>query len=317
MVIRLTIAAMAAAMLAGCGDGGSSPAPARTAPLEAAASATASPAPAARSKAPVLVTLIQRRPGALIDKITVRTDGTGVFDRPSGGVGRVLRDVEIDRGTVERLREALKDVPSPVGRARGELAANPATYIVRFGGRTVLARQGREPAAVRRPIRVLASMLVGDHITRVLDERLGGVAGSTHVAGVGKEKKAAREVVFFQRQGAAGATLDTISVRTDATATHEKRYGGAGGRFRERVLRKSLLPRLRRALTKLPDGDTLTSGTPTPNGANYLLRYEGRTWTGRAGAIAPSARLAVKLLDGIIDGEGVVKTTRTRQTHSQ
>ena len=150
----------------------------------------------------------------------------------------------------------------------------------------------------------------------MVDERLGGVAGSTHMTGVGKEKKA-REVVFFQRQGAAGATLDTISVRADGTATHEKRYGGAGGRFRERVLREDTLPKIRRALAKLPATDSITRGTPPPGTANYLLRYKGRTWTGRAGAIAPSARPAVRLLDGIIDAKGVVRTTRTRQTHSQ
>src|SRR4051812_1406104 len=124
VVRQLTIAAALAAVLAGCGDSGSSPSPART-PASAASTATPSPSAAPASKAPVLVTLIQQRPGALIDKITVRTDGTGVFDRPSGGVGRVLRDVEIDQGTVERLRETLADVPEKLGTGRGRLAANP------------------------------------------------------------------------------------------------------------------------------------------------------------------------------------------------
>ena len=149
VVRQLTIAAALAAVLAGCGDGGSSPSAARTA-APAASTATPAPSAAPASKAPVLVTLIQQRPGALIDKITVRTDGTGVFDRPSGGVGRVLRDVEVDQGAVERLRETLAAVPERVGKGRGELAANPATYIVRFDGRTVVARQGREPAASAR-----------------------------------------------------------------------------------------------------------------------------------------------------------------------
>jgi hypothetical protein len=126
---------------------------------------------------------------------------------------------------------------------------------------------------------------------------------------------AARTLVYFQRQGAAGATLDTITVRADGTATHEKRYGGAGGRFRELVLRRGALPRLRRALAGLPrGGSTLTRGSPPPGGANYLLRIRGRTLTGRAGAIAPRARPAVKLLDGFIDGIGVREYTREHAT---
>lgn len=295
------------ALLAGCGGDGASP--------PATPASSHQPAPSA-SGAPVLATLIQQRPGALIDKITVRTDASGVFDRPSGGVGRVLREVELDASAVDRLRADLKRVPRKLARGRGPLAPNGATYIVRFKGRTVVARQGREPAAMRRPIRLLAGMLVGDHVRKVVGEQLGGVAGSTHAAGIGKERKA-RELAFFQRQGLAGATLDTISVRADGTATHEMRHGGAGGRFREYVLRKDVLPRLRRALAKLPSDGTITRGSPPPGGANYLIRFDGHTVTGRAGGIEPAARPAVRLLEGLIDGVGVAKVTRTNQTHSR
>ena len=58
-------------------------------------------------------------------------------------------------------------------------------------------------------------------------------------------------LVFCQRQGEGGATL-------------EKRHGGAGGRFKEQVLRTGELPRLRRALAALPAGDSLTRGDPPP-----------------------------------------------------
>ena len=129
-------------------------------------------------------------------------------------------------------------------------------------------------------------------------------------------KRAAPVLVFFQRQGAGGATLDTFTVRRDGTARLEKRYGGAGGRFKDLVLREGALPRLRTALAKLPDGDTLTRGSPAPGGAQYLVRYRGRTQTGRQGAIVPAARPAVELLDGFIDGIGVRRTTRENATNN-
>ncbi len=246
----------------------------------------------------------------------MREDGSGLFDRPSGGVGRVQRDVELEPEAVDEIRTELEDAPARVPPGSGRRTPNGATYIVRFDGRTVVARQGREPAALRESIHLLADMLVGDHVRKVVDEKLGGAAGSTHATGVGKERKA-KELVFFQRQGAAGATLDTLSVRVDGTATHDMRYGGAGGRFREYVLRKGALDRIRRALSRLPGGSSLTRGSPPPGGAQYLLRYRGRTLTGRAGGIAASARPAVRLLDGIIDGGSIAKKRLVAQTHTR
>lgn len=294
MVRRLAILAALAAPLAlgGCG-GTSSPA--------------AAPSPSAAPQAAVLVKLVQQRPGALLDEITVRTDGTGLFDRPSGGVGRVQRDVEIDPSAVRALRAELRSAPARLPRGHGKLAPNGATYIVRFGGRTVVARQGQEPAPLKHSIRLLAGMLIGEHL-RVVDEKLGGVAGSTHYA-------KPREVVFFQRQGAAGATLDTMSVHSDGTARHEMRYGGAGGRFRDYILRDGELAKIRRALAKLPPGGSL--GVGPVGGAQYLMRYRGRTLTGRAGGIKPGAKPAVEVLDNLIDGIGVAKTTRENQTHAR
>jgi hypothetical protein len=311
MVRGRAIVAALAVVAGGCGGGDA--APGRPAAVSVSPPSGESAA-AAASHAPVLVSFIQQRPGALIDKVTVRTDGSGVFDRPSGGVGRVLREIEIDRAALDELRVGFRDVPRRLPRGRGALAPNGATYIVRFGTRTVVARQGQEPARLRKPIELLAAILVGDHVRKVLGEQVGGVAGATHTTGIGKAKKA-RELVFFQRQGAAGATLDTISVRVDGTATHEKRYGGAGGRFKELVLRHGSLAKLRRVLAQLPSRDSLARGTPPPGGAVYIMRYRGRTLAGRAGAIAPAARPAVELLDHFIDGEDV-KVTRTRQTHT-
>jgi hypothetical protein len=284
---------------------------------------------AARSHAPVLVQLTQQRPGALLDEITVRADGTGIFDRPSGGVGRVLRDVLIEPRIMRRLKAQLAGVPAKdpgeTGRPRtGQLA----TYIMRLGGRTYVAREGKESRRLRGPMRTLAALLYGQGISTILTERLGGVAGHSHSADVGQPAAApgtgnggtppaAAEIVFFQRQGAGGATLDTVSVRADGTATHARRYGGAGGRFTELRLTAGQLPKLRRALRTLPGGTDLEAGpAPPPGGAQYLMRFHGRTLTGRDGAIAPRARAAVRLLDGYIDGIGVRSTKKDKQTHS-
>jgi hypothetical protein len=123
-------------------------------------------------------------------------------------------------------------------------------------------------------------------------------------------------LVFCQRQGEGGATLDAITVRRDGTATLEKRHGGAGGRFKEQVLRKGELPRLKRALAALPAGESLTRGNPPPLSTQFILRYRGRTQTARQGGIVPRARPAVKLLDGLINGIGIRQTTRDRATHT-
>ena len=124
-------------------------------------------------------------------------------------------------------------------------------------------------------------------------------------------------IVFFQRQGAAGATLDTFTVRRDGSARLEKRYGGAGGRFRDLQLREGVLPKLRAALARLPrSGSTLTEGSPPPGGARYLLRSRGRTFTAREGGVVPAARPAVRILDGFVDGIGVRRVTRENATHA-
>jgi hypothetical protein len=303
VVRQALIVAAGALVLAGCGGGGNASAPAAKA---GASATTAKPNGPTGSMAPVLVELTQQRPGALLDKITVHTDGYGLFDRPSGGVGRVLRDVVVDTAVLRRLRADLRAVPAgKVGDGDGSPAVNGATYIMRYHGRTFVARQGAEPAALREPLKLLAGMLVGDGIREVTRERLGGVAGSTHLSTVG-EVKPAPVLVFFQRQGAAGATLDALTVRRDGSARLAKRYGGAGGRFNDLELRPGQMPRLKRALARLPrTGSTLTRGIPRPGGAQYLVRYRGRTQTAREGGVVPAARPAVRLLDGFIDGIGV------------
>jgi hypothetical protein len=128
-------------------------------------------------------------------------------------------------------------------------------------------------------------------------------------------RAAAPTVVFFQRQGAGGATLDAITVRADGSVTLQKRYGGAGGRFKELALRRGELARVRRDLARLPSGGTLTSDRPAPGGAQYLLRIGDRALTGREGGLSARAKPAVRRLDGYIDGIGVRQVETTTATH--
>jgi hypothetical protein len=313
LIVAVTLLLPAAA---GCGGGAAAPRASRT------PSATATTTPAAAkaagptsSKAPVLVQMTMQRPGALLDKITIHTDGYALFDRPSGGVGRVQRDVIIEPAVLRRLRASLRRIHGDGGRPGGEPAPNFATYIMRYRGRTMVAKQGAEPRELRAPMRTIRAMLLdGEGFAKVTRERLGGVAGATHLSGVGKDRKAP-VLVFFQRQGAGGATLDTFTVRRDGSGRLEKRYGGAGGRFKDLELRPGVLPRLKAALARLPrSGGSLTEGSPPPGGAQYLLRFGGRTFTAREGGVVAEARPAVRILDGLIDGIGVRRVTRENAT---
>ena len=113
----------------------------------------------------------------------------------------------------------------------------------------------------------------------------------------------AAELVNYQRNGGLAATLDTVSVRTDGSTRADKRYGGAGRRFDDFRLSAPVMARLRAALGRLPAripavGDGLRAG------ATYLLRYRGRTYVARQGAVPAALRPAVATLDAIADGAG-------------
>ena len=113
----------------------------------------------------------------------------------------------------------------------------------------------------------------------------------------------AAELVNYQRNGGFAATLDTVSVRTDASTPADKRYGGAGRRFDAFRLSAPVMARLRAALHRLPAripavGDGMRAG------ATYLLRYRGRTYVARQGAVPAALRPAIATLDAIADGAG-------------
>jgi hypothetical protein len=113
----------------------------------------------------------------------------------------------------------------------------------------------------------------------------------------------AAELVNFQRNGGLAATLDTVTVRADGTTRADKRYGGAGRRYDDFRLRAAVLRRLRAALGRLP-ARVPAVGDGTRLGATYLLRYRGRTYAARQGAVPAALRPAVATLDAIADGGG-------------
>jgi hypothetical protein len=120
--------------------------------------------------------------------------------------------------------------------------------------------------------------------------------------GDGVARRAA-ELVNYQRNGGLAATLDTVNVRIDGHTRADKRYGGAGRRFDDFRLSAALMARLRSALNRLP-ARLPAVGAGMRAGATYLLRYRGRTYVAKQGAVPASLRPAVAALDAIADGGG-------------
>jgi len=114
---------------------------------------------------------------------------------------------------------------------------------------------------------------------------------------------AAAELVNYQRNGGLAATLDTVSVRADGSTRADKRYGGAGRRFDDFRLSALVMARLRSALRRLP-ARAPAVGDGTRLGATYLVRYRGRTYVAKEGAVPAALRPAVDTLDAIANGGG-------------
>ena len=131
---------------------------------------------------------------------------------------------------------------------------------------------------------------------------LGACGGGSQQTASPPPRKAA-ELVNYQRNGGLAATLDTVSVRTDGATRADKRYGGAGRRFDDFRLSATVMARLRTALQRLP-GRAPAVGTGMRLGATYLLRYRGRTYVAKQGAVPAALRPAVATLDAIADGAG-------------
>ena len=111
------------------------------------------------------------------------------------------------------------------------------------------------------------------------------------------------ELVAFQRNGGFTATLDTVTVRADGTTRSDKRYGGAGRHYDDFRMRPALFRHLRADLEHLPVRVPAV-GTGDRQGATYLLRYDGRTYAARSGAVPASLRQVIATLDSIADGAG-------------
>jgi hypothetical protein len=129
-----------------------------------------------------------------------------------------------------------------------------------------------------------------------------GPRAASHAGAPARPRQAA-ELVNYQRNGGFAATLDTVTVRIDGSTRADKRYGGAGRRFDDFHLSAPVMARLRVALHRLPAripavGDGMRAGS------TYLLRYDGRTYVAKQGAVPPALRAAVGTLDAIADGAG-------------
>ena len=122
-------------------------------------------------------------------------------------------------------------------------------------------------------------------------------------------RKPAPPLVSFQRNGGLAATLDKLTVSAKGTARLDKRYGGAGRRYEDFALTPSALARLRADLRRLP-AHLKATGTPTPQGATFILRYGRSTYTAQEGAIDRAARPAFALLSALVDGSGRGRLTR-------
>jgi hypothetical protein len=126
----------------------------------------------------------------------------------------------------------------------------------------------------------------------------------------------ARELVAFQRNGGLAATLDTVTVRADGSTRSDKRYGGAGRNYDDFRLDPTLLRRLRAALGRLP-ARLPRAGSGDRDGDTYLLRYGGRSYWARQGAVPAVLRPAVDALSAIADGAGRSgRVTTVRQAPS-
>ena len=124
------------------------------------------------------------------------------------------------------------------------------------------------------------------------------------------------ELVAFQRNGGLAATLDTVTVRLDGTTRSDKRYGGAGRRYVDFRLQPALLRRQRAALARLP-ARLPRAGRGDRLGETYVLRYRGRTYWARQGAVPPVLRPTVATLASIADGAGRAgRVTEIRQAPS-
>src|SRR3954454_20011653 len=119
------------------------------------------------------------------------------------------------------------------------------------------------------------------------------------VAGGGGPAARARPLVFFQRNGGVAATLDAVTIGADGATHFEKRYGGAGGRFDDFRLSAPMLARVRAGLARVPAQAGAAAGVAT-----YILRYRGRAYAAREGAVPRLLRPLVAAPDDVLDGAG-------------
>jgi hypothetical protein len=143
------------------------------------------------------------------------------------------------------------------------------------------------------PILAVAAVLAG----------CGGGGSTPSKTQPAPERPRSPELVAFQRNGGFTATLDTVTVRADGTTRSDKRYGGAGRHYYDFRMRPAVFQRLRADLERLP-ARVPDVGTGDRQGATYLVRYHGRTYAARSGAVPTALRPVIATLDSVADGAG-------------
>ena len=122
-------------------------------------------------------------------------------------------------------------------------------------------------------------------------------------APAGRAQPASDPLLRLQRNGGATATLDVLTIFPDASATVDKRYGGAGRRISRFRLTAERMQTIRRALRRLP-ARPASSSPGDPTDVTFILRTRGRTYTAQQRTMTRRERALFGTLDGVISGEG-------------
>ena len=322
MVRRCMLAAGRLLLLGGCGGDGDGATASRT-PAATATPAAAKAEGPIGSKAPVLVEMTMQRPGALLDKITIHADGYGLFDRPSGGVGRVQRDVVVKKAGARA--PAREPGEGPRRRRRAVTASPPrtsrptscATTAARWWPSRAPSRRSCAPrcgscarccstARASRRSRASGSGASPAPRTCRASARRGRLRTLDLLPAPGRGRRDARRhhgPPRRQRPGSRSAT----AARAGASRTSVLRNGVLAEAARRRWRG---LPRSRRV-------DLDSAARRRPAAPSTCSATAGRTLTAREGGDRARRRgPPMRILDGFIDGVGIDKTTRERATHT-
>ena len=114
----------------------------------------------------------------------------------------------------------------------------------------------------------------------------------------------AAELVNYQRNGGLAATLDTVSVRTDGSDARRQALRRRGPAVRRLPPERAGHGAPARGARPPARPHRPPSATACARAPPTSLRYRGRTYVARQGAVPAALRPAVATLDAIADGGG-------------